>query len=95
MSAYFVVNCTVKDMDVLNEYVQGVGASLGVVPLKILAADNDSETVEGAPAGSRTVLVEFGTKEDFRTGYDSPEYQAVIGKRLAATEGFSLLVSGI
>ncbi len=94
MSAYFIVNCTIKNLDLLNEYVAGAGASLGVVPLKLLAMDNDSETVEGTPAGSRTVMLEFESKEDFRKWYDSPEYQAVVGKRLEATDGFAVLVNG-
>jgi uncharacterized protein (DUF1330 family) len=94
MSSYFLVNCTIKNLDLLNEYIAGAGASLGVVPLKLLAMDNESEVVEGTPAGSRTVLLEFNSKEDFRTWYDSPEYQAVIGKRLEATEGFGVLVNG-
>lgn len=95
MATYFLVNCTIKDMDTLNQYIAGAGASLGVVPLKILAMDNECETVEGTPAGSRTVLVEFASKDDFRKWYDSPEYQAVIGKRFAATEGFGILVNGM
>lgn len=94
MSAYFIVNCSIKNLDLLNEYVAGAGASLGVVPLKLLAMDNDSETVEGTPAGSRTVMLEFESKEDFRKWYDSPEYQAVVGKRLEATDGFAVLVNG-
>jgi uncharacterized protein (DUF1330 family) len=95
MSAYFVVNATVKDMDLLNEYIQGAAASGGIVPLKLLAMDNDAETVEGTPAGSRVVLLEFASKEDFRKWYDSPEYQSVVGKRFAATEGFAVLVNGM
>lgn len=94
MSAYFIVNCTIKNLGLLNEYIAGAGASLGVVPVKLLAMDNESETVEGTPAGSRTVLLEFETKEDFRTWYNSPEYQAVVGQRLDATDGFAVVVNG-
>ena len=94
MSALFIVNCTIKNMDLLNDYVAGAGASLGVVPLQLLAMDNESETVEGSPAGSRTVVLQFESKEDFHTWYESPEYQAVIGKRLEATHGFAVLVNG-
>jgi uncharacterized protein (DUF1330 family) len=95
MSAYFVVNCSIKDMDLLNDYVKGAVGTLGVVPLKLLAMDNECETVEGKPAGSRTVILEFNSKDDFRTWYNSPEYQAIIGKRFTATEGFGLLALGV
>jgi len=95
MSAYFLVNCTVTDAALLKEYVAGAGAAMGTVPLKLLAMDNGAETVEGTPAGSRVVLLEFASKDDFRTWYDSPEYQAVLGKRLEATEGFGIVFNGV
>ena len=95
MSVYFVVNCTITDQARLGTYLEAAGGSLGVVPLKLLAMDNESVTVEGTPAGSRTVLLEFESEADFRTWYDSPEYQAAIGHRFAATEGFSVLIKGM
>jgi uncharacterized protein (DUF1330 family) len=94
MAAYFVVNCAIKDMELLTEYMGAAGASLGVVPVRVLAADDESETVEGTPAGSRTVILEFNSKDDLHTWYKSPEYQAVIGKRLASTDGFAVAVNG-
>jgi uncharacterized protein (DUF1330 family) len=95
MSAYFIVNCTIKDMDKLNEYLGGAMGTVGLVPVKVLVMDNECETVEGTPAGERTVVLEFESREDFRTWYDSPEYQAVVGKRFEATEGFGLLANGL
>ena len=94
MAAYLVVNCSITDRALLDEYVAAAGGTLGVVPIKVLAMDNESETVEGEPAGSRTVILEFEDKEGFRAWYDSPAYQAIIGKRHAATDGFGVLVQG-
>ena len=54
MSTYFVVNCSIKDMDLLNEYVQGARSGGATVPLKVMAMDNECETVEGTPAGRST-----------------------------------------
>jgi uncharacterized protein (DUF1330 family) len=95
MATYLVVNATIDDHDLLDEYIRAAGATVGIVPLKVLAVDNESKTIEGAPAGSRTVIMQFDTEEDFHTWYDSPEYQAIIGKRHAATSGFSVLVRGL
>ncbi len=95
MAAYFIVNCTVNDMAKLKEYVKGAGAAGSPVPLKVLAMDNESETVEGTPAGSRTVVLEFASKDDFHAWYDAPGYQAVLPLRLGATEGFGVLVNGM
>lgn len=94
MSAYLVINCSITDRALLDEYVAAAGGTIGVVPIKVLAMDNESETVEGEPAGTRTVILEFEDKEGFRTWYDSPGYQAIIAKRHAATEGFGVLVQG-
>ena len=63
--------------------------------VKLLALDTESETLEGTPAGSRTVILEFETKDDFQTWYKSPEYQAIIDMRLSSTEGFGVLVNGV
>jgi uncharacterized protein (DUF1330 family) len=95
MTTYFVVNGTIKDAALLDEYLAAAGATLGIVPLKLLTADAACEVVEGTPAGTRTVILEFASKDDFRTWYDSPAYQAIIGKRLAATQGFGLLAEGL
>ena len=95
MSVYFVVNCSVTDKALLDGYRQAASSSGGLVPRKILAVDDECETVEGTPAGSRTVLLEFETKEDFRTWYHSPEYQSAVGKRFAATDGFAVLANGL
>jgi len=95
MPTYFVVSSSIDDPELLNEYVQAAGALPSVVPLKLLALDTTSKTVEGAPPGPRTVILQFDNEADFQTWYDAPAYQAIIGKRHAATTGFSVLVNGL
>jgi uncharacterized protein (DUF1330 family) len=95
MSVYFVVNGTVDDPAMLADYLTAAGASGGLVPMKILTADTECETIEGTPAGSRTVILEFESEADFRTWYDSPAYQEALPKRLQATTGFGLLAKGL
>ena len=94
MSTYYVVNSSIDDPELLDEYVQAAGATLGIVPVKVLAVDTESKTIEGVPPGPRTVILEFERDDDFETWYRSPGYQAIIGKRLAATTGFGVLVKG-
>jgi len=94
MSVYFVVNGTVKDEALLAEYGRAVGATAGLVPMKVLTADGGCEVVEGTPAGPRTVILEFASRDDFRKWYDSPEYQKIVGQRLEATDGFAVLAKG-
>ena len=94
MGVYFVVNSSIDDPDLLDEYVRGASATLGLVPIKVLVLDTDSKPVEGTPPGPRTVILEFESEDDFHVWYDSPEYQAIVGKRHAATTGFGVLVQG-
>ena len=56
-----------------------------------MAFDVAAETVEGAPPGPQTVIVEFESPDAAKAWYRSPAYQAVVGKRLAATEGFAVI----
>ena len=95
MSVLFIANSTIDDPGLLDEYMQAAGATLGIVPLQVLAIDTEGTTVEGEPAGPRTVVLKFESEEDFRTWYDSSEYQAILGKRLAATTGFAILVKAL
>ena len=95
MSVLFVVNSSIDDPGLLDEYMQAAGATLGIVPLQVLAIDAECTTIEGEPAGPRTVILKFESEEDFRTWYDSPEYQAIVGQRHAATTGFAILVKAL
>jgi uncharacterized protein (DUF1330 family) len=95
MATYLVVNSTIDDPQLLDEYMQAAGAMRPIVPVKALAIDTASRTIEGEPPGPRTVILEFASEADFQTWYDSPEYQAILGKRLGATTGFAVLVDGL
>lgn len=96
MSCYFIVNTQVKDMDLLNEYISGAVDTLGPFPTcELVVMDDECETIEGTPLGSRTVILKFDSKDDFHRWYKSDAYQAVIDKRFKATEGgFGVLAHG-
>ena len=95
MSAYLITNSTVTDQSKIDEYMAAVGATLAGHEFKILVATSDQEVVEGSPAGERTVVMEFADRAALRAWYDSPEYQAVRGLRLAGTDGFGIIVDGL
>ena len=96
MSVYLVVNDSVKDMALLGEYYQGAAPTVGPHNGKTLVAEHNAETLEGTPRGSRVIVMEFADREAAMAWYNSDAYQAVIGKRHAATEnGFMLLVNGL
>ena len=61
--------------------MQGAGASLGVVPLKLLALDADSTTIEGEPAGPRTVILEFDSEAELKAYLNSREHEEHVTQR--------------
>ena len=53
--------------------------------------DVAAETIEGTPPGAQTVILKFEDTAAAKAWYESTEYQAVVGKRLKATEGFAVI----
>ena len=62
--------------------------------VKILVSTNEATTIEGTPAGERAVVLEFPDRDAALDWYHSDVYQEVVGMRLAATEGFAIVVDG-
>ncbi len=91
MAAYFIAQYVVNDPGLYGEYSTGAGPTLARYGGELVAFDAAAETVEGTPPGPQTVVIKFEDTEKAKTWYNSPEYQAVVSKRLAATEGFSVI----
>lgn len=91
MAAYFIAQYVVKDPDLYREYQAGAGPTIQAAGAELVSFDVAAETVEGAPPGPQTVVIKFESTAAAKAWYNSPEYQAVVGKRLAATEGFAVI----
>jgi uncharacterized protein (DUF1330 family) len=91
MAAYFIAQYVVKDPGLYGEYQKGAGPTIQASGGKLVSFDAAAETIEGTPPGPQTVVLEFESTEAAKAWYESPEYQAVVGKRLAATEGFAVI----
>lgn len=96
MSAYLIVNYDVDDPAMYGEYQQGATPALRVgSDSSVVVFDPDSHHLEGDVVGKQTVVLEFESMEKAKEIYESGEYQAVIGKRHAATsKHFAVLVNG-
>ena len=95
MTAYLIVNADITDETKLAEYSKAAGPTLAGHTVRPLVVTNTAETIEGKPAGPRVVILEFPDRAALRAWYDSPAYQAVIGLRFAATDGFALIADGM
>ena len=91
MAAYFVAQYKVNDPDLYKEYQGGAGPTIQAHGAELVVFDAAAETVEGTPPGPQTVILKFASTEALKAWYESEEYQAVVGKRLAATDGFAVL----
>jgi uncharacterized protein (DUF1330 family) len=92
MSAYVIVEFTVKDPDVYRgKYAGNAGKTAKEYGAEILANSN-WEILDGAPMLSSGVIVQFPDHETALRWYNSPEYQQLIEVRgIAMDVRFSLL----
>ncbi len=91
MAAYFIAQYTVKDPALYAEYQKGAGPTIAASGGELVVFDVGAETIEGSPPGQQTVILKFEDTAAAKKWYDSPEYQAVVGKRLEATDGFAII----
>ena len=91
MAAYFIAQYQVNDAALYAEYGAGAGPTVAQYAGEVLVFDVAAETMEGVSPGPQTVVIKFESTEAAKAWYESAEYQAVVGKRLSATEGFSVL----
>ena len=91
MPAFFIAQYTVNNADVYAEYSAGAGPTLAQYGGELVAFDVAAESVEGTAPGPQTVIIKFEDTDAAKKWYNSPEYQAVVGKRLEATSGYSVI----
>ncbi len=90
----FVINASIVDQELLDEYRAAAKPSMAKYGARMLAGANDAEIIEGEPFGTRVVVVEFPSREAFHQWYADPEYAGPLAMRLKATRGIALLVDG-
>ena len=84
----------INDRDALNAYSAKAGPTIGVHKAIPRVVTEAAENIEGDWNPVRVVMLEFDSREAALGWYNSPEYTAVRGMRLAATKGAGILVEG-
>jgi uncharacterized protein (DUF1330 family) len=95
MTVYIVAKITIKDRDTYGVYGAGFMDILGGYAGKLLAVDENPETIEGDWTCTRTVILSFPGKEEMKAWYSSPAYQALAEHRYAASKADIALVEGL
>ena len=90
MAAYVVANYQVTNAEAYADYPPAVVKTLLKHGAEILAADYESERLEG-DTSVVTIVLKFQTKDSARAWYNSPEYQEIIHYRTDNSEGFVLI----
>jgi uncharacterized protein (DUF1330 family) len=94
MAAYFVFHSRIDDPEKMREYIPRARESMAPYNPEILILDENSQVIEGHATFPITLVIKFESRDAAMAWYNSPAYQAVRPLRLAATEGFAVLVDG-
>jgi uncharacterized protein (DUF1330 family) len=95
MSAYVVVEVTVKDAETYERYKQLAPPAIGLYGGRYLARGGLTEPLEGTWTPTRLVLLEFPTVERARAWWNSPEYAPAKALRQSCTSTDMVLLEGL
>lgn len=92
MAAYFILHNRIRDGHSLDEYIPKAMETMAAYEPEVLVLEENSQVLEGSTDFPRTIVIRFKSRADAEAWYNSPEYQAVLPLRLAAIDGFTVLV---
>jgi uncharacterized protein (DUF1330 family) len=93
--AFVIVQISINDRGGYEQYgLAGHQEIFDTFSAKLVGVDEDVEVVEGSWPFTRTVILEFPSKELAQAWYDSDEYQAVVGLRHGSATSNLVIVSG-
>lgn len=93
--AYFVFEVTIHNRDAMAPYHERVADTYKPYGGQLLVLGGKTENVEGDGARGLVVILAFPSVEQANAWHASPEYQAIIGYRHAASVGHAYLVEGL
>ena len=94
MSAYFVWHNRLNDPEKLQAYLSKVFETMAPYNPEVVVFDEQTHVVEGSAPGPRTIVIRFESREKALAWYNCAAYREVLPLRLAAVEGFGVLVDG-
>ncbi len=95
MTVYIIAQITIEDRVRYADYEAGFMDVFSRYSGKVLSVDEQVEVLEGEWPCTRTVIVEFPSRDDALAWYRSDDYQDLMQHRLAASVGNVSLVAGI
>lgn len=93
MSVYVLSQLEIHDQEAYARYRAAGGPTVAQYGGEVLAY-GDATVVDGSWFGPRTTVLRFASEEHARRWHDSPEYQAALPLRDAATTTNLVIVEG-
>lgn len=94
MAAYVVVEVSITDQEEYEKYKPLASSSIAAHGGRYLARGGETQSLEGAPAADRVVVLEFTDLDGARRWYQSDEYQKAARRRQAAAHSRMFIVDG-
>src|SRR5438552_1731003 len=91
---YWIAHVNVTDPERYKDYIAANAAPLRQYGARFLVRNGDSVTPEGQLASRRHVIIEFASLAAAKACYGSPEYQAALKIRAAASTGDLIIIEG-
>jgi uncharacterized protein (DUF1330 family) len=95
MTAFVVVDITVQDAAVYEEYKRLAPPSIAQYGGRYIVRGGPTTVLEGSWSPSRLVMLEFPTADAARAWWSSPEYAAAKALRQQCAEADMVLVEGM
>lgn len=94
MSAYFIGQVKVHDFVEYEKYLEDFMQAFIPYEGRVLVSTCDVELIEGNWPQTRTVVLEFPSKEHAKRWYESEAYQKIVQHRFKAAEANIVLAQG-
>ncbi len=94
MTAYIIVRIEVNDPEQFQKYRDAVSPNIKAFGGDYAVRGGEVEVLEGSDDGRRLVVLEFPSKDQAKTWWNSPEYAEVKALRNGAATLDAILVEG-
>ena len=95
MSAYVILDITVHDAELFEQYKKLAPATIATYGGRYLARGGKAEALEGDWSPNRIVILEFDNAESAKQWLDSPEYREARSLRQQAATSHTIVVEGV
>lgn len=95
MKGYVIVFVEVQNPEAYKEYTALVPGTIARYGGHFIVRGGQHQFFEGDLAAGRVVVIEFDSYEKAVEWYKSDIYQAILPKRLAASQGNLVIVQGV